>query len=151
MPVMAEESYSPSEAARVLSRSGHRIGERRVRQMAAAGEIEATRETGGWRIPRREVHRLLEDRRERRELLEDSGSPSGSPTEDPELLERLLDAERRAARSEARLELTEQTESTLREQLTRERERADRLEGELADARRAVEVRTPWWRRWFGG
>jgi septal ring factor EnvC (AmiA/AmiB activator) len=45
---------------------------------------------------------------------------------------------------EARLELTEQAESTLREQLQRERERADRLEAEL------IEVRRSWWRRIFG-
>jgi hypothetical protein len=36
------------------------------------------------------------------------------------------------------------TQSTLREQLERERERADRLEEKLRDARR------PWWRRIFG-
>jgi hypothetical protein len=51
-----------------------------------------------------------------------------------------------------RLELTEVTESTLREALERERERADeerdranRLEEELREARR------PWWRRVFWG
>jgi chromosome segregation ATPase len=53
---------------------------------------------------------------------------------------------------EGRLELTEVTESTLRESLERERERADhereraeRLEQELQEARRS------WWRRLFGG
>jgi hypothetical protein len=51
-----------------------------------------------------------------------------------------------------RLELTEKADSTLREQLERERQRADeernranRLEEELKEARR------PWWRRVFGG
>jgi hypothetical protein len=53
--------------------------------------------------------------------------------------------------SRGRLELTEKAESTLREQLERERERADKereraeqLQAELDDARR------PWWRRIFG-
>jgi hypothetical protein len=45
----------------------------------------------------------------------------------------------------ARAELTAVTESTLRESLERERERADRLEEELREARRS------WWRRMFGG
>jgi DNA-binding transcriptional MerR regulator len=44
----------------------------------------------------------------------------------------------------ARLGLTSQAESTLREQLERERERADRLEKQLEEARRS------WWRRFFG-
>lgn len=44
--------------------------------------------------------------------------------------------------SEARAEFTESAESTLREDL--ERERADRLEGELPAARRGF------WRRLFG-
>ena len=40
-------------------------------------------------------------------------------------------------RMEGRLELSEQAYSTLREQLERERDRADRLEEELRDARRS--------------
>ncbi len=60
--------------------------------------------------------------------------------------------QRELGRLEGRLELTEVTESTLREALERERERADeerdranRLEEELREARR------PWWRRVFWG
>ena len=48
-------------------------------------------------------------------------------------------------RLEAWVELTEVTESTLRETLERERQRADRLEAELRDASRS------WWRKLFGG
>jgi hypothetical protein len=51
-------------------------------------------------------------------------------------------------RLEGRLEITETAESTLREQLQRERERADRLKEELRDARQAAA--RPWWRRIFG-
>jgi hypothetical protein len=46
----------------------------------------------------------------------------------------------------ARAELTATTESTLREQLERERERADRLEAELRDERGRG-----FWARLFGG
>ena len=59
--------------------------------------------------------------------------------------------ERELGRIEGRLQITEVAESTLRDQLERERLRADeerdrahRLEEELRQARR------PWWRRVFG-
>ncbi len=52
---------------------------------------------------------------------------------------------RKLGGAQARTELTEKAESTLRDQLERERERADRLEAELREARRG------WWRRTFGG
>ena len=52
--------------------------------------------------------------------------------------------------SEARAELTERAESTLREQLERERERADRLETELQQKRsRGCWVRPFGSYRWF--
>jgi hypothetical protein len=50
----------------------------------------------------------------------------------------------RTRRLEDRLEITEVAECTLWGQLQRERERADRLEEELRDARRS------WWSRIFG-
>ena len=54
--------------------------------------------------------------------------------------------------SEARAELTERAESTLREQLERERERADRLETELQQKRsRGCWVRPFGSYRWFVG
>ncbi len=63
--IPGEETYSPSEASRILSRGGRSLTERRIRQMLQAGELEGERDDGGrWRIPRRTVHRLLEDRRE---------------------------------------------------------------------------------------
>ncbi len=61
------------------------------------------------------------------------------------LAERLASESARAAEFRTRWELTERTESTLRESLARERERADRLEAELQASRRS------WWRRMFGG
>lgn len=62
-----------------------------------------------------------------------------------ELTARLETRAAENAELRTRLELTEKADSTLREQLDRERERADRLEKELREARRS------WWRRVFGG
>lgn len=52
----------------------------------------------------------------------------------PELLEVAQDLEYQLGRAEAQVELTDRTESTLREQLAREQERADRLETEIREA-----------------
>jgi len=62
-----------------------------------------------------------------------------------ELTARLETRAAENAELRTRLELTEQADSTLHEQLERERLRADQLEEELREARRS------WWSRWFGG
>ncbi len=55
-----EETYSPSEASRILSRGGRSLTERRIRQMLQAGELEGEKDEGGrWRLPRRVVPRFL--------------------------------------------------------------------------------------------
>ncbi len=38
--IPGEETYSPSEASRILSRGGRSLTERRIRQMLQAGELE---------------------------------------------------------------------------------------------------------------
>jgi excisionase family DNA binding protein len=140
--------YTVEEAARVLKRTPGRI-----RQMLRAGELEGVppdeSEGRGWKIPAHAVHDR--DRPARVERPSEARS-----LESPERLQD-LEAEVRDLRyelglSRGRLELTEKTESTLREQLERERERADKereraeqLQAELEEARR------PWWRRMFGG
>ena len=58
----------------------------------------------------------------------------------------MADEAARAAALETRVELTTQTESTLREQLEQEREEARRLREEL-EAERSKGL----WRRLFGG
>jgi hypothetical protein len=63
-----------------------------------------------------------------------------------ELVERVETLAMELGHTRGRLELTEKTESTLREQLERERERADRLEEELR-----VEQSKGFWARLFGG
>ena len=66
-------------------------------------------------------------------------------------IERLETRTAEAADFRARLELTEKAESTLRESLERERERADALQLETARLRTELEeARLSWWRRFFG-
>src|SRR5215210_6374934 len=164
------EHYTAAEAARIL-----RLSSQRVRQLLASGELRGVRdEVGHWEVDARSVHSLLE---ERREVL-------FGALEDPQRLSE-LEAEVRElryflGRAEARLDMTTQAESTLREALERERERTDRLEAELREARKpppepqntpeaatrasdtAEEPRSateeqqeqtprPWWRKLFGG
>jgi hypothetical protein len=83
----------------------------------------------------------------RRDLRADDIAAVGAD----ELLATVQQLQYRLGQAEARAELTEKTESTLREErerlladLERERERADRLEEELRQARRG------WFRRFFG-
>jgi hypothetical protein len=157
------EHYTAAEATRIL-----RLSSQRVRQLLASGELRGVRdEVGHWEVDARSVHALL---KERREIL-------FGALEDPQRLSE-LEAEVRElryflGRAEARLDMSAQTESALRESLQRERERADKLEAELReDQSSRLEPResserppekerkgddTPpdterrsWWRRMFG-
>jgi excisionase family DNA binding protein len=149
-----EETYSPAEASRVLGRSGRKITERRIRQMLQAGELAGEQTEGGrWRIPRRVVHRLLTERREREQLRTEPESLPGAPESVRELMDRVAALERERGRLEGRLELEEQTESTIREERDRliaelEAERAERRQ--LAE-RLEAEQRRGFWSRFFGG
>ena len=133
---MEEDYYTVQEVARIL-----RTTERTVRRRLEREDLEGTRDptTGRWKVAARSVTAAMPDRppKESQEALESSQEAAG-------LQERVESLQRELGRLEGRLELTEQTESTLREQLDRERERADRLEDELRDARRS------WWSRIFG-
>ena len=160
------EHYTAAEAARIL-----RLSSQRVRQLLASGELRGVRdEVGHWEVDARSVHALLE---ERREIL-------FGALEDPQRLSE-LEAEVRElryllGRAEARLDMSAQTESTLREDLQRERERANKLEAELRqiqylrlETRESPETvsedesrgqapsdseetpRTSWWQRLLGG
>jgi hypothetical protein len=147
-----EDYYTPPQAARVL-----RLTRQRVTQMLQSGEMEGKQdpESGRWKIPQRVVHARLKDRPARARPDESGGSrdePEGQGHQRLTELElEVRDLIYRLGRSEARLELTESTESTVRAErerllkdLERERRRAERLEAELQDARR------PWWRKMFG-
>jgi excisionase family DNA binding protein len=144
-----EDYYTTGEAARIL-----KVTEARVRQMLGAGELEGKRDpvSDRWRIPQHAVHARLEQRR-----------PSEAPrtsADAREWIDRVTVLERELGRIEGRLQITEVAESTLREQLEREREqlerereradrleeRADRLRSELEDERSKG-----FWARLFGG
>ncbi len=165
--------YTAAEAARIL-----RLSSQRVRQLLASGELQGVRdEVGHWQVEARSVSEILE---ERREVL------SGA-IEDPQRLSE-LEAEVRELRyllghAEGRLELEKNSAKTLqteqdklREDLARERERADRaerraeeLEAKLKAPKEATEgsvassensgkggvlppkqERRSWWRRLLG-
>jgi hypothetical protein len=131
--------YVVKDAARILD-----VGEHRVRQMLREGELEGERDPilDRWKIPKAAVHAL----REKRPRHKPPEKALGPPNEATDLLSVVRDLERELGRIEGRLQITEVAESTLREQLERERERADRLEAELRDERGRG-----FWARLFGG
>jgi excisionase family DNA binding protein len=114
-----EDIYTVDEAAKVLKLT---LG--RIRQMLRSGELEGKRdEAGRWRIPAHVVHD-----RPRPPRVERDRFPTASLSEAREAPDRLaeLEPEVRELRyqlglQEGRLELTERTESTLRDALERER------------------------------
>src|SRR5829696_7812145 len=130
------------------------IKPRQCRNLIQEGELEARLE-GEGRDKRYFVSvsslEALRDRRQSKGKLplnrrgttegEDVGADLGHWLR--ELTARLETRAAENAELRTRLELTEKADSTLREQL--DRERADRLEEELREARRS------WWRRMFGG
>jgi excisionase family DNA binding protein len=146
-----QEVYTVAEAAKVLG-----ITDRRVLQLVDGGELEAQREGSRWKVFRRSVHALRDSRRA-------SSTPSEAPewpSEAREALARVEALQRELGRLEGRLELTERTESTMREErerlladLERERERADRLEGRAEQLRSELEAERNrgFWARLFRG
>ncbi len=172
------------------------VSRRTVQSYVRRGELEAVVEGEGvektFFVSIDSLNALRERRRIPGEgapssagVASDASAGSGVPTNDakgtgelaPDLIEIVQDLQYRLGRAEAQVELTARTESTLREQLVREQERADRLEAELREARRpspeprdAPETasedvggtetpagdtgeprgRSSWWRRFFG-
>jgi excisionase family DNA binding protein len=128
--------YTTGEAAKLLG-----VGDSRIRQMLLAGELEGERDpvSDRWRIPQ---HAVLARRVERRP----EAPPKVSPIDAVDWLEKVEALRQELGRLEGRLQITEVAESTLRESLERERERADRLESELRDGRSKG-----FWERLFGG
>jgi hypothetical protein len=127
--------YTVGESARLLG-----LTPGRIRQMLISGELEGTKDPASdrWKVSQEAV---IARRQERK--------PPEVPTSPQDALEyqaRIEELNRELGRLEGRLELTEVAESTLRESLQRERERADRLEEELQQERSKG-----FWRRVFGG
>ncbi len=133
---MEDDYYTVQEAARIL-----RTTERTIRRRLERGDIEGSRDSinGRWRASARSVHAAMPDRPPR-----ESQEPLEASEEVADLRARVEDLQRQLGRLEGQRELEEVTQSTLREQLDRERERADRLEEELRESRRS------WWSRLFG-
>ncbi len=133
---MDEEQYTVQEAARIL-----RTTERTVRRRLERGDLEGTRDptTGRWRVKAHSVTAAMPERPPKA-----SQEPPGASESVREYQERVEALQRELGRLEGQRELEAVTQSTLREQLQREQERADRLEEELRNARRS------WWRRIFG-
>ena len=144
------DTYSASEAAKVL-----KLSTRRVRQLAETEEIEGTRDAeGNWRLDKASVHTFRDERRLGSSRPREA-TGRRSKREDP--WSRVTELERALGRLEgemkARAELTATTESTLRESLERERERADRLEERAEKLRDELEAERSrgFWARLFGG
>src|SRR5215204_7184277 len=130
---MEEDHYTVQEAARIL-----RTTERTIRRRLERGDLEGSRDptTGRWRVAAVSVTAAMPDRPPKA-----SQEPPEASESVREYQERLEALQRELGRLEGRLELTSITETTLRDQLERERERAERAEEELRLARRS------WWSR----
>jgi hypothetical protein len=112
----------------------------------------ASREMGGEELPEQTPKGYVEQH--------DYDEAAGElPEELPKgIVQRLEDLQRRLGRCEGRLELSHVSETVLREQLKRERERADRLEAELREAEAGLRVaevalyksQRGWFSRFFG-
>lgn len=140
--------YVVKDAARILD-----VGEHRVRQMLREGELEGERDPilDRWKISKAAVHALREKRP--RQKAPSPTALTGGPSEGTNLLSVVRDLERELGRMEGRLQITEVAESTLRESLERERERADRLEERAEKLRDELEAERAkgFWARLFGG
>jgi hypothetical protein len=164
-----EETYTVEQAARVLKRTPGRI-----RQMLRAGELSGEHEDGDerkpWRVHKWSAHALrdrLQEDQGPSEQARVSGTLSRSLRERPESLESaselfriVQDLQRELGRVEGRLEITETAESTLRQDLERERRRAEEERARAdAERERAEELRREleaersrgFWSRLFGG
>ena len=138
-PSSRDDTYTVTEAAKVLG-----LTSRRVRTLAQEGRIEGERTEGGWKLFRWAVHSFRDERRALARERSSSSEASESPVEPREARERVEALQRELGRLEGRLEIEAVARSTLEESLQRERDRADRLEAELAESRKGF------WRRLFG-
>jgi excisionase family DNA binding protein len=148
------ETYTPLEAGRILG-----VSDERIRQMVESGELAGEKHGGRWQVDQRAVHDLLHERgspRPKTKKAKRTGDDAVQEARD--LRARVEQLQRDLGRLEGRLELTAQTESTIREErdrllqerdrererAERERERAEALAEELKTSRRS------WWSKLFG-
>lgn len=111
--------------------------------MVHSGQLAAYQEDNGrWRVYQHSVHARKDEVAKARTR---ASSKADSTAHVDELQDEIRDLYTRLGWAQAKAQLTEQAESTVRDQLQRERDRADRLEAQLDYYRR------PWWQRIFGG
>src|ERR671910_994934 len=132
--------------------AGEAVGELHTGNGPLTDDDLVNREVVGEELPGQPPREYAEQR--------DPETAGELPEELPKgIVQRLEDLQRRLGRCEGRLELTRVSETILRKQLTREIERADRLEAELRETEaelRAAEValhkarRRGWFSRFFG-
>lgn len=151
------ELYTVEQAARVLDRTPGR-----VRQLLRSGDLEGEHENGDPRAPWRAYAWSVHAYRDRRPETAATRPRAGREgvRDAAEMLARVEGLQRELGRLEGRLELTARAESTVREDLERERARAEEerrradAERERADdLRRELEAERSrgFWRRLFGG
>jgi excisionase family DNA binding protein len=140
-PMENTEFYTVGEAAKVLG-----ISTRRVRQLAQDGKIEAERADEGWKLFRRSVHAFRDEKRQAAVSIDDDQLSETAR----DAIEEVKELRYQLGRVEGRLELTEVAETTLRETLSRERERADRLAQREQELYQELQkIRESWWYRLF--
>lgn len=139
------------------------VSDRTIRNMIYRGELDAKEEQEGiterYLVSVDSLYTLRDQRKAKSHQDPSFRGNSAQRKNDGNTTELLREAiarlETRAAENaelRTRLELTAHTDSTLREQLERERTRADRLEAETRELReQLVDAQQPWWRRLFGG
>jgi excisionase family DNA binding protein len=127
---MSSDTYSTGEAARLLG-----VSERRVRQLAAAGDLPSTRDDSGRvRLPQAAVQAARRDRKQTagRSTRSAERKEAGTAEVVRQTVEALLPVLQ--AEQQARLALVERTEQALRDELHRERA------GRLVAEQRAAEL-----------
>jgi len=145
----AESGYVTTEVAA----AGLGVSPRTVRDYIKAGKLQAKPQGEGverrWLVSVDSFHALRRSRRASagppRERLHDTPGGESAAEIAAGLIATVQDLQYRLGRAEAQAELTERTESTVREERDRLLEENERLREELGEARR------PWWRRMFGG
>jgi hypothetical protein len=145
---LAESGYVTTEVAA----AGLNVSPRTVRDYIKAGKLQAKPEGEGverrWLVSVDSLHALRQSRQTSADSphLRRHDIPGGEDAAEiaADLIATVQDLQYRLGRAEARAELTERAESTVREERDRLLEENERLRGELEEARR------PWWRRWFG-
>src|SRR5436305_5748686 len=138
------DTYTAAQAAQVLG-----VSERRVRQLVNEGKLDGARgEDGTVRLSQQAVN----DERKRRRSTGSKATPAkaakaassgrraaaaSSPEVDVDALATAV-ASAVGQRLEGQLEITRQTESSLRDELSEERAKRAEAESRLADAQRRI-------------